>query len=132
MAYADRREYMQKYQREWVAKRRAAFFADRSCEWCGSTKRLELDHIDPSQKVDHKIWSWSEVRRNEEIAKCQILCHDCHLIKTADDYRKNAKHGTYPMRNRYGCECEECKEYVRRSKRESRARIKERDNENTE
>lgn len=126
MSYADRREYMRKYQREWVAKRRAAFFDDKTCEKCGSIDRLELDHIDPSTKVHHAIWSWAEERRIDEIAKCQILCHDCHLNKTADDYRKNVKHGTYAMRNKYGCDCEECKEYVRRNKRESRARIKER------
>ena len=71
------------YQREWVAKRRATFFADKCCAYCGSTKNLELDHIDPSQKVSHSIWSWSESRRNEELAKCQALCEECHKEKTA-------------------------------------------------
>lgn len=82
MGYSDRREYMRKYQREWIARRRAEFFSDKSCLHCGTTERLELDHVDPESKVHHAIWSWSAVRREAEIAKCQILCHDCHLAKS--------------------------------------------------
>jgi hypothetical protein len=43
---------------------------------------LELDHKDHRQKVSHTIWSWSMERRDAELAKCQVLCHDCHLDKT--------------------------------------------------
>lgn len=76
------------YQREWYARRRAAFFADKSCVWpvdgglCGSTVNLRLDHIDPAKKVSHRIWSWSAARRAAEIEKCQVLCHDHHVAKT--------------------------------------------------
>lgn len=68
--------------RRWMAKRRATWFEGKSCTSCGSQTDLELDHIDPSKKVDHKVWSWSDERRKRELAKCQVLCHDCHVIKT--------------------------------------------------
>lgn len=72
------------YQRKWIAKRRADFMEDKSCEHCGATENLELDHIDQTTKISHSIWSWSEPRRLAEIAKCQILCNDCHKIKTKE------------------------------------------------
>jgi 5-methylcytosine-specific restriction endonuclease McrA len=81
------RETMREYQRNWIAKRRAAYFADKSCVRCGSTDRLELDHIIPEQKTHHAIWSWSESRRLAELEKCQVLCHDCHQEKTSEDRR---------------------------------------------
>lgn len=74
-----------KYQRKWTAARRAAFYAGKRCEFCGSRENLELDHKDPKQKVSHRIWNWSAARREVEIAKCQILCEDCHKEKTKED-----------------------------------------------
>lgn len=70
------------YDREWVRKRRATFFAGKCCVKCGSTESLELDHIDPAEKVSHAIWSWREERRLAEAAKCQVLCYKCHKKKT--------------------------------------------------
>lgn len=80
---ADRKQYLKDYQRNWVASRRAEFFTGKQCTKCGSTQRLELDHIDPEDKTDHAIWSWSETRRLRELAKCQILCNSCHKEKSA-------------------------------------------------
>lgn len=115
MPYKDKEK--QKEYQLWVAKRREDWFnANGPCRNCGSWKNLELDHIDPSTKVSNKIWSWSEERRNEEIAKCQILCEDCHTDKTAKDLRKMfekfPEHGT---NNRYnkGCKCNLCMEAMR-------------------
>lgn len=57
------REKQVAYQREWVRKRRSDWIASNGpCVWCGSSDRLELDHIDPSQKLSHAIWSWSDKR----------------------------------------------------------------------
>ena len=81
MPYADRLK-QNEWARKWIAARRAAFFNGKSCAKCGSCGRLELDHIDPETKVHHSIWSWSESRRVIETAKCQVLCHACHLDKT--------------------------------------------------
>lgn len=88
MPYSDpdqQREYM----RQWIAARRAAYFSGKSCAKCGSTEKLELGHVDPTQKVDHKIWSWRVSRREAELAKCQVLCADCHTEKTV----ANEEHG---------------------------------------
>lgn len=91
MPYKDP-EKQRAYMREWLRQRRAAFFEGKCCGKCGSTDRLELDHIDPSKKVSHCIWSWSEKRREAEIAKCQVLCHECHLEKSKKDWKKSRSH----------------------------------------
>jgi ribosome-binding protein aMBF1 (putative translation factor) len=62
---------------------RERFFKGKRCAQCKRTDRLELDHVDPSTKIHHVVWSWSEERRSKELAKCQVLCHDCHKRKTA-------------------------------------------------
>lgn len=85
MPYRDR-EQQRAYQREWMRRRREAWFAENSpCVDCGSGDRLELDHRDPDQKVDHCVWSWKEERRLAELAKCVVRCHDCHKIKSLQE-----------------------------------------------
>lgn len=105
MPYKDK-EKQKEYARQWVAKRRAEYFADKTCIKCGSIDKLELDHIDPSIKVTHRIWSWSQQRREAEIAKCQILCEDCHQEKTNRDFK--AGHGTFTMYKKNKCRCAIC------------------------
>jgi len=85
------KEQKRKYQREWYANRRKQWIeANGPCILCGSNENLEVDHIDPNQKVTHKIWSFTESKRNEELAKCQVLCRECHMEKTYyDNYVKN-------------------------------------------
>ena len=55
------------------------------CVKCPSTEKLQFDHIDPKQKVNHRIWTWSPARRAAELAKCQLLCEPCHIQKTIDN-----------------------------------------------
>ncbi|QBZ72742.1 HNH endonuclease [Gordonia phage GodonK] len=81
MAYKDPDKQRQ-YQREWRARRRDEWFADKVCVDCNTTENLQLDHVDPSLKIDHRIWSWSAARREAELAKCVVRCHDCHVVKT--------------------------------------------------
>lgn len=81
MPYKDP-EAQRKYQREWVAARRTEYFQDKFCETCSTVENLELDHVDPETKVDNRIWSWSAARREIELAKCVVLCHDCHVAKS--------------------------------------------------
>lgn len=106
MPFANKSDRMA-YQRNWIADRRMAFFAGKSCVKCGSTADLELDHVDPSLKVTHRIWSWSVARRNAELAKCQVLCSDCHLEKTVNE-SQTARCGDASMYRR-GCRCDKCK-----------------------
>lgn len=103
-------EAKREYQRNWIRRRRDAFFRGKSCAKCGSTQNLELDHIDPTKKVDHKIWSWAEHRRLIEIAKCQILCQDCHKEKTSTEQITDPEHGTLARykTKRYKCRCGLC------------------------
>lgn len=110
------------YAREWMASRRSEWFADKVCAKCGSKENLELDHIDPSQKTDHKIWSWSKDRREAELAKCQPLCHDCHAKKTHIDRGGPWKHGASSTGYRRGCRCDPCKDTWLAMKRAYRAR----------
>jgi hypothetical protein len=114
-------EAQREYQRQWVARRRAEWFADKVCLRCGSIDGLELDHIDWRTKVSHSIWSWSAARRAKELKKCQVLCHDCHLQKSIGDMPDRGiqvyQHGTYSTYRR-GCKCEPCMT----SSREQRAR----------
>lgn len=81
------------------------------CVICGSAENLEVDHIDSSTKVSHKVWSWSDEKRNNELAKCQVLCQKHHYEKTALDRFQKVKHGTETMYNHYKCRCAECRVY---------------------
>jgi hypothetical protein len=65
-------ETRRRYRRERIAKRRAEFFADKTCIDCGATKHLELDGRHTSQPVNHRVWSWSAARREAELAKYDI------------------------------------------------------------
>ncbi len=121
MGYKDK-DQQRKFQREWIARNRANFFNGKSCVRCGSQEQLELDHIDPTKKVSHSIWSWSQNRRDEETAKCQVLCHDCHWEKTRDDFGWRIVHGTLTGYSSYGCRCVECTAANREKMREYRAR----------
>lgn len=108
MSYASK-EVQREYQRQWAAKNRGAYMAGKSCVECGATQSLEVDHIDPSLKVSHRIWSWSAARRSAELAKCQILCTEHHKAKTKAQ-RPIPEHGTI---SRYGsiykCRCGLCR-----------------------
>jgi 5-methylcytosine-specific restriction endonuclease McrA len=90
MAYTG--EKKRAYQRTWLAARRASYVAGQRCVHCGSLEKLELDHIDSTAKAaswSHAIWSWTKARLEAELAKCQWLCHVCHLKKSIADWRRN-------------------------------------------
>ena len=107
MPYADKKA-QREFQRNWLHKRRSTWLVTNGpCVKCGSTRDLEVDHVDPSQKLDHKVWSWSESRRDTELAKCQVLCRKCHLKKTVSVY--TPKHGTRNMYLKHGCRCVRCR-----------------------
>ena len=111
MALRDNSVLMREYKRQWRAARRAAYFADKACVRCGSIENLQLDHIDRNTKVTHNIWSWSKERRETELSKCQVLCADCHKIKTNEDFNYGLKHGTLQGYDYWKCRCDECKTY---------------------
>lgn len=78
---------MRQYHKQWykdvmVVRRQEWFKENGPCVDCGSWERLEVDHIDPSTKVNHAVWSWTEKRRIEELSKCAVRCYDCHKKKS--------------------------------------------------
>lgn len=111
MPYADP-ETRRAYQRSWVAARRHEFFDGQVCAWCGADDDLELHHRDPTQKVAHAIWSWSEPRRQAEIRKCVVVCGSCHdgAHREAQSIEAalRASHGTIQSYWR-GCRCPPCR-----------------------
>ena len=95
-----------RYHREWIARRRAEFFAGKTCLDCGTTEQLELDRRDTTENVNHRLWSWSSTRREAELAKYDVRCSACRRDRLAE---RQMRHGT---RGRYekGCRCEACRQ----------------------
>ena len=126
MPYKDP-EKQRQFQRERVARNRKKWIdANGPCVRCGSDERLEVDHVDPSGKTTHNVWSWSEERRLTELAKCQVLCHDCHQVKSTAEATAAMggpmKHGSISMYGRGKCRCDDCRAASRVSKRNNRLR----------
>lgn len=98
------------------------------CVRCGTTKNLQIDHIDKWLKSFNisQFWSISIERFDAELAKCQLLCRACHKIKS--DQEKDwgilgygpTHHGTDSMYKK-GCRCRECKLAYNKAAREYRA-----------
>jgi len=71
------------YQARWIAKRREDWLLGHGpCIDCGSWEKLEVDHVDATTKITHRVWSWTAARRNMELEKCVVRCHPCHDTKT--------------------------------------------------
>ena len=105
MGYKDK-DRQREYQRQWVAKRREAFFCNKECKHCGDSQDLQLHHLDPKQKESHSIWGWGDKRRLPEIEKCIVLCKACHLNVHGKKLGKTCgKLSTYKC----GCRCVDCR-----------------------
>jgi len=108
---------------EKVLQRRVDWLdANGPCVLCGSSDDLEVDHLDPTVKDSHRIWSWSLERRTAELKKCQVLCSKCHKQKTREQRRESMKHGTESMYRFGPCRCELCLVGRNEYKRQQRAR----------
>lgn len=111
MAYTG--EQKKAYQLAWIKKRRDTWIESKGGRCaifgCNSTNRLEVGHIDPSLKTMQPtaIWSRAEAVREKELANCQVLCYDCHLLKT--NLEKEVPHGTHGRYISQKCRCVECK-----------------------
>ena len=108
MPYKDKKKQI-KYQSEWMKKRRRAWLKENGpCKKCSSLDALEIDHIDPKDKVDHRVWSWTKKRKKKELKKCQVLCEKCHRKKTSKQMRKPIVHGTISAYHYRKCRCRPC------------------------
>lgn len=98
MAYRDReKQYArQKLHREKNADNLWALLSNSSCKDCQTTdpRVLEFDHLrdksfNVSRAVSGSTRSWETIKK--EIDKCDIVCANCHRIRTQErgDYKRN-------------------------------------------
>lgn len=84
----ERRDHNNKLIKRWKLRK--------GCSCCGYKEHhaaLVLDHIDPSTKCptlskgSRRSYnsSWSKDRLKQELAKCQVLCANCHQVRTFDE-----------------------------------------------
>lgn len=83
------------------------------CIECGSTDKLEFDHIDPKH-CNFRIGSgltrsWELVRK--ELLLCQLLCKSCHRRKTNEDngFNSGNQHGYHSTYVNTKCRCSLCR-----------------------
>src|SRR6478735_5499265 len=86
------------------------------CVVCGSTEDLEIDHIIKADKSFQitQMWSVSQERYDQELMKCQLLCHEHHVEKShrEKDWGKGygpTEHGSLAMYKNHGCRCDLCR-----------------------
>jgi 5-methylcytosine-specific restriction endonuclease McrA len=120
------KEEQREYQRLWVKGRRDAWIEENGpCSSCGSSEDLQVDHINRSTKSMNpsQIWSRKEEDRLKELSKCQVLCMECHKLKTKIEM-STAGHGTFTMYRYHRCRCDMCREAGRLQKSDWRAKNK--------
>ena len=114
-------------------RKKAWHFLGGQCVYCGGKEPpFHCDHINPKTKsfTIASNWgrSWEETK--EELKKCQLLCPECHLLKTKENndntgggHNKWTKiiHGRVTAYNVYGCRCDACKK-AKRISRTSKSR----------
>lgn len=117
------REQQAAYQLSWSQQRRIAWVESQGgkCVACGSIDSLEVDHVDRSTKMMQPAHIWTRALhvREAELAKCQVLCHSCHLAKTLSEVKRDETHGRTTM-YRKGCRCEDCRAAHREGARKTR------------
>jgi len=61
------------------------------CVGCGITENLQFDHLDRTQKMFSigKKLDYSLDKLIPEVEKCQLLCYDCHEIKSLINHDKD-------------------------------------------
>jgi hypothetical protein len=61
------------------------------CVGCGTTENLQFDHLDRTQKLFNigKCLDYSFEKLLPEVEKCQLLCYDCHEIKSLINHDKD-------------------------------------------
>lgn len=107
MPYKNYQDHLDALQKRVQSRRKQWFIDNGPCRRCGSITDLQVDHIDPSKKISHRIWHWGDKRRLEELSKCQVLCVECHKKKTRKDFEP--PHGTHSRYTSRKCRCDLCR-----------------------
>lgn len=114
------------------ARARAVEELGGQCNYCGSTERLEFDHVDPATKKYRARALWdSRKKYAEEKPKLQLLCHPCHKKKSADEMRKPLVHGTRNAYERKKCRCDLCRAWASANQKAYREKKKNERNANS-
>lgn len=93
--------------RQGTRDRVSEYKLDKGCESCefeaAHSCQLDLDHIDPNTKTykgSHKSydagWSWERIE--QELSLCQVLCKNCHALRTHEEKHWLNQHTTIRMR----------------------------------
>ena len=84
------RRYLCRTERKRKMKIECIEYLGGKCVVCGTTERLEFDHIDRTTKkysIGGRV-SYNFDILKEEVDKCQLLCYDCHKVKTKSERTK--------------------------------------------
>ena len=86
---SEQKEKHNKVKRGKVEKRKKLLIEmlGGKCESCGTTKNLQFDHIDPTTKSFSIAKKYMCPVVFEELKKCQLLCYECHLKKTSEEWQ---------------------------------------------
>lgn len=98
MPYKDKAA-QRAFQNAWVAKRRAAFLADKCCSVCGSKEKLEAYGV----KSGGKKFSWShkDLLAKFEEAQAIVVCEACgDHARRVERQITSTKHGFSRMKDR--------------------------------
>ena len=78
-------EYKREKRKRWRSK--CVEYLGGKCVKCGTTHNLQFDHIKREGKKYEITRRLSNNLNNlkEELDKCQLLCYDCHKIKTKSE-----------------------------------------------
>jgi formate-dependent nitrite reductase cytochrome c552 subunit len=78
------------------------------CADCGAVlepHQMDFDHRDPAEKnfqvTDGRAMLMSRVRLIAEVEKCDVVCANCHRVRTWLAHRKRASLGPSTARSRY-------------------------------
>ena len=108
---AKRAEYFRNYIKAKKHERRQQLIEmlGGACVRCGTTETLQFDHIEPGTKSFSLGSNWTRAWHEmvAEAQKCQLLCKECHIVKTAEDLGP-PKHG-FPRYLYWGCRCGVCR-----------------------
>ena len=94
-------------------KRWAINYLGGKCRRCSTANELEFNHIDPATKsftIGANL-NLNYERLIEELKKCELLCHECHMdVSIKQSGKKRSEHGMPSKYQNHGCRCTPCRE----------------------
>ena len=116
--YWENKEYINAYHREYAKnnreklnagirilkqKKKAALIEHLGgkCVGCGTTEKLQFDHIDRTKKsfTIGKCMGYTLEKLIDEANKCRLLCESCHRVKTTINADTNMLYENYAIKS---------------------------------